>query len=477
LDDILLGDATDQLAALQAGRVSARELLQAVLERTDRLNPIVNAVVARDADRAMSDATAVDAARARGEPVGPLAGLPMTVKDIFDIDGLPASTGMKSLLGREAVDSEAVARVRAAGALVWGHTNVPAGSSDLQTFNALYGVTRNPWNPARTAGGSSGGSAAAVAARLTALEIGADIGGSLRVPASYCGVACHRPSWGLISQRGIAAPPGYMADYDLLAVGPIARSVRDLQLLLMVLAGVPPAPTPSRRGLRLGLWFDEPAFPIDGPVRALIADFADLMQGEGVAVDPIASPLPPRAMLATYMTLMLAATSGALPPAARAVFELFRGAAKIASALGAGPLSWAHGVLGYTARHRDWLAANEQRARMKGEVAEVFARYDAILAPVTPTAAFPHDLAGTQATRRLTTSDGRRIAYLEQLDWIALATLCDLPATVIPIGSTPEGLPVGVQIIGRPGADASTLATAAALQSLAGRFQPPPPFA
>ncbi len=476
MDNFLLSDATEQLAALCTGRVSAFELLLAAMKRTERLDPTINAVVARDVERAMADARAIDEARACGVALGSLAGLPMTVKDIFDIDGLPASTGMKSLLGRTARDAEAVALVRAAGAVVWGQTNVPAGSSDYQTFNALYGVTRNPWNPARTPGGSSGGSAAALAAGFTALEIGADIGGSLRIPAGYCGVACHRPSWGLIPQRGIAAPPGYLADYDLLAVGPMARSVRDLQLLMTVLAGTPQASTPLLGDLRIGLWLDEPKFPIDPDVRASVAGFAARLRSEGVAVESITSPLPAMPMLSTYMTLLLAALSGGLSPAARGAFDLLRGPAKIAEALGAGPLSWAHGVLGYAARHHEWLAANEARAGMKADLTSVFERSDVILAPVTPTAAFTHDHAGTQATRWLTTSDGRRIRYLEQVDWIALATVCDLPATVIPVGLTPEGLPVGVQVIGPPGADAATLATAAALEAVAGGFQAPPNF-
>lgn len=476
MDELLLSDATEQLAALQARRVSACELLRATLDRTDRLDPSINAVVARDTDRAMADALAIDQTRARGDAVGALAGLPMTVKDIFDIEGLPASVGMKSLLGRASRDAEVVARVRAAGAVVWGHTNVPAGSSELQTFNKLYGVTRNPWDPERTPGGSSGGSAAAVAAGFTALEIGADIGGSLRIPAAYCGVACHRPTWGLISQRGIAAPPGYLADYDLLVVGPIARSVRDLQLLMAALAGTPAKPTPSLRNLRIGLWLEEPVFPLDPAVRLAIEDFAAKLQGEGVAVHSIGSPLPGEAMLSTYMTLLLAALSGGLPPVTRAIFDLLRQPAKIAEAYGSGPFSWAHGVLGYTARHHEWLAANEARATMKAEIARVFERCDVILAPVTPTAAFAHNHAGMQASRWLTTSDGRRIRYLDQVDWIALATLCDLPATVIPIGLTSNGLPVGVQIIGAPGADAATLATAAALEAVAGRSRVPPGF-
>ncbi|HEX3366376.1 amidase family protein [Phenylobacterium sp.] len=474
MDDILQSDATEQLSALEAGRVSASELLQAEFDRTDKLNPAINAVIARDAERAISDAAAVDAARARGEALGVLAGLPMTVKDIFDIEGLPASVGMKSLLGRPAKDADAVARVRATGALVWGHTNVPAGSSDFQTYNALYGVTRNPWNLGRTPGGSSGGAAAAVAAGFTALEVGADIGGSLRIPAGFCGIACHRPSWGLISQRGIAAPPGYLSDYDLLVVGPMARSVRDLQLLLTVLADVAVSPTPTLASLRIGLWLDEPTFPIDPEVRTVIEAFAGELQGEGVAVDPVTLPIAAREMLSTYMTLLLAAISGVLGPATRAVFDLFRGPAKLAEVCGAGHLSWAHGVLGYTARHHEWLAASEERARMTARVAQAFALYDAILAPVTPTTAFAHNHAGTQATRWLSMSDGGRIRYLEQVDWIALAILCDLPVTVIPVGLAPEGMPVAVQIIGRPGSDAATLAIASALETVTGGFRPPP---
>lgn len=476
MDELLLCDATGQLAALRDSRVSARELLRATVERVDRLDRSVNCVVARNVDRAMADAFTIDDARARGDMLGPLAGLPMTVKDIFDVDGLPASVGLKSAPSRPARDAEAVARVRAVGALVWGQTNVPAGASDLQTFNARYGTTCNPWNFARTPGGSSGGSASAVAAGFSALEIGADIGGSLRIPAAYCGVACHRPTWGLIPQRGIAAPPGYAADYDLLVVGPMARSVRDLQLLLGVLAGTPTAPTPLLRNLRVGLWLDEPAFPVDPVVRASIEGFGASLQAEGVAIDPIASPLPAGPMLSTYMTLLLATLSGAMPPVARAAFDLLRQPAKIAEACGAGPLSWAHGVMGYTARHHEWLAANEARTRMKAKIATIFERHDVLLAPVAPTVAFAHDHVGMQASRWLTTSDGGRIRYLEQVDWIALAILCDLPATVIPIGVTPEGLPVGVQIIGAPGADAATLATAAAFEVVAGGFRAPPGF-
>ncbi len=421
----------------------------------------------------MAEARAVDAARARGERLGPLAGLPTTVKDIFDIAGLPASAGTRSLLGRVSQEAAAVASVRAAGAIVWGHTNVPVGSSDWQAFNPLYGVTRNPWDPARTPGGSSGGSAAALAAGFTALEIGADISGSLRIPAAFCGVASHRPSWGLISQRGLVPPADSEADVDLLVVGPMARSVRDLQLLLSVLADIPAEPAVTPRDLRIGVWLDEPSFPLDPAVRAVIASLAESLRKDGATVETIASPLPAREMMAAYMTLLLAVLGGYLPPVARALFKPLRGPARLAAALGAGPLSWAHGVLGYTARPAERSAAGEARARLQAAMAGVFDRFDILLAPVFPTAAFAHDHGPLLPARRMTASDGRRLGYLEGFDWIALATLCDLPATVIPSGLTAEGLPVGVQIIGPPGADAATLAAAAALEPGAGGYRSP----
>src|SRR5215469_12365051 len=183
--DILSLDATDQLQALAALRISARELLEASIARTDRLNPKLNAVVSRDLGRAYARALIIDERRARGETLGLLGGLPMTVKDTFDVQGLPASAGIKALLDRTAEDAAVVARVHSADAIVWGKTNTPVYASDWQTYNSLYGTTSNPWDLIRTPGGSSGGSAAAVAAGITALEIGADIGGSIRVTVAF----------------------------------------------------------------------------------------------------------------------------------------------------------------------------------------------------------------------------------------------------------------------------------------------------
>lgn len=219
LADVLFLDATDQLNALVARQIGARELLEASVARTDRLRRRLNAVISRDLDRAYATAKIIDDRRARSGRLGSLGGLPMTVKEALDMEGLPASAGVKRLLNRKAEDALVVRRVRFADAIVWGKTNTPVNSDDWQTYNPLYGTTNNPWDVKRTPGGSSGGSAVALAAGMTALEIGADMGGSLRVPASFCGVFAHKPTYGLVLQRGYVPPVDAAADLDLAVWG------------------------------------------------------------------------------------------------------------------------------------------------------------------------------------------------------------------------------------------------------------------
>jgi amidase len=460
LKDILSLDATAQLQALAALRISAQELLQVSVALTDRLNPKLNAVVSRDLDRAYASARLIDDRRARRESLGRLAGLPMTVKDALDVEGLPASAGIESLLHRTATDAVVVSRARAQGAIVWGKTNTPVKAADWQTYNALYGTTNNPWDLKRTPGGSSGGSAAAVAAGLTALEIGADIAGSLRVPASFCGVFAHKPTYGIVSQRGFAPLPGLPAELDLAVVGPMARSARDLRLLLSIIAD---APIPT----------GEPIFALDTEVKAIITAFARQLAAAGAIVEPVRCPVDPEALIFVYTMLLFALTGADLPSSQRHVYEMLRGPAKIARAMGAKPLSWAQGVLAHTARHREWLQANETRAQMADVMETFFARHDVLLTPVCPTPAFPHDHRRF-ALRKLTCSDGRKIAYLEILDWIALATVCGLPATVVPAGLTSQRLPVAAQIIVLRGGDSRALAVAQAIDEQIGGFRAPP---
>ena len=467
MDDLLKRDATDQLAALSAKRVSAVELLKAALARHEQTHGQINAVVAVALERAMDRARAVDDLRVRGETQGLLAGLPMTVKDTLDVVGLPASSGLRSLRQRQAEDASAVKLAKQAGAVIWGKTNTPVMAGDWQTFNALYGTTNNPWDQARTTGGSSGGAAAALAAGVTALEIGSDIGGSLRIPASFCGVYSHKPTWGLIDQHGHVPPsPGSWSERDLNVIGPMARSARDLRLLLSVIEDGPlaaKAPPADLKEARIALWLDEPSFPLDPEVRAAIESFAAELSAAGAQVTPIPSPVHMPSLMSAYQVLLGGVLGEDMPPATIRNLERMRGWARWQMSRGAGPTSNAAMTLAYTATHREWMAADAVRARLRHEIAGIFSRFDAILAPITPITAFPHDHRPF-GKRRLVSSEGKAMPYTSMLDWISLATALHLPATAIPAGPAASGLPVGVQLIGPLHGDARMLALAQAIE-------------
>jgi amidase len=468
--DILDLDATGQLAELAAGRISAVELLNLSIARRDETHARLNAVVVTDPAGGLKQAQAVDAARARGEALGALAGLPMTCKDTLDVVGMAASAGLAALRDRICEDAVTVARARAAGAVIWGKTNVPVMAGDWQSYNDLYGASNNPWDVSRTTGGSSGGAASALASGVTALEIGSDIGGSLRVPANFCGVYSHKPSWGAVSQIGHVPPrPGTRSQRDLNVVGPMARSARDLKLLFSVIAeaAAPAQAPPALRGLKVGLWLDEPLYPLDPQVRSVIEAYAAQLADAGVIVEPIASPIDARRLERAYSTLLGAVIATDMTPEARAQMEAMR-----PMALAAGPDSPMATIVAYTATHAEWLEADEVRAQIRDQALTAFARFDLILAPVTPVAAFPHDHQPFQE-RELMLSTGRTIGYTTMLNWIALATACGLPASCVPAGLTTGGLPVGVQLIGPPGADARMLAVAQAFEAVRGFVKPP----
>jgi amidase len=477
--DLLSFDATAQLAALAARRISAVELLKLVLARHEQTHGAINAVVAVDLERALERARAVDDLRAKDHPLGPLAGLPMTIKDTLDVAGLPASSGLEAFRRRKTEDATCVAHARAAGAVIWGKTNVPVLAADWQSSNGLYGATSNPWDPTRTSGGSSGGAAAALAVGVTALEIGSDIGGSLRVPASFCGVFSHKPTWGMVSQYGHVPPrPGSRAERDLNVIGPLARSARDLRLLLSVIEDGPLAPkaAPAElKGARIALWLDEPSFPLDPQVRGVLEAFAGELAAAGAEVTPIPTPVDVHALIGAYHTLLGGVLGEDLPPGLLRRMVMMRGPARWAMRRGAGPLSRAAMILAYTATHREWMAADAVRARLRHEIGELFDRYDAVLAPIAPVPAFPHDRRPFEK-RRLTTSDGKVVPYNAMLDWIALPTALGLPATAAPAGLTAGGLPVGAQLIGPVAGDARTLALAQAIDENIRGFVAPPPI-
>jgi amidase len=475
MPDILSLDATGQLAALEARRISAVELLEEAARRYKTQHARINAVVAHDFERAGARARAIDEARSRGENLPMLAGLPMTIKDTFEVEHLPASSGLRALLGRGVADAVVVARARLAGAVIWGKTNVPVMAGDWQSYNSLYGTTNNPWDVTRTPGGSSGGAAAAVASGITALEIGSDIGGSLRVPAAFSGIYSHKPTWGLVSQRGHVPPaPGSFAQRDLNVVGPMARSARDLRLLLSVMEDGPlaaKAPPANLRGLKIGLWTEDAACPLDPQVLAVVQAFAASLAAQGAEVKPT-QPVQGAELMPAYLVLLGAIVAQDMDERTRRQLRLARAFGDLAGAIGL-PAPWMEAIGGYAATHLDWMAADETRARIGAELRGLWDRFDVVLAPVSAVTAFPHDHTPF-LKRKLTLSDGAAIPYRSMLNWIALATACGLPVTTIPAGLAADGLPVGLQIIGPRGADARTLAVAQGIEEALGGFVAPP---
>lgn len=478
-----LGSATEIARRLARREVSSREALDLSLERIARLNPPLNSVVTLDTERARQRADAADAALARGESWGPLHGVPMTIKDTFEVAGIRTTAGSPDL--REhvpATHAVAAQRLHDAGAVLFGKTNVPLMAGDVQSYNAVFGASNNPWNLERTPGGSSGGAAAAVAMGLTAAEYGSDIGGSIRTPAHWCGVYGLKPTWGIVPLRGhIPGPPGTLAEADLGVVGPLARSADDLELLLRVTAGPLPDRArgwkfdlpPARRGrlqeYRVAVWLDHPDAPVDDEVSAVLRRAVEALAAAGVAVT---EKVPPGIELAAavrlYQRLVYPIILSGFPPA---VFEQM---VELASTLPADDSSTLASIARCgTARYRDWLSANEAREHFRARMAEFFGEFDILLCPVTQTAAIPHDHSEPMA-RRTIPVNGRERPYFDVFNWIALPTLTHLPAAVAPVGRTASGLPVGIQIVAPYLEDYTAIDFARRLGEVAGGFEAPP---
>ncbi|NUV83975.1 amidase [Streptomyces sp. CAI-155] len=481
--DLTYASAESLLSALRAGDVTSVELTDAAISRIERDDRAINAICAPDFDRARDAARAADRARARGEE-RPLLGIPVTVKESYDIAGLPTTWGMPEHRDHvPAEDAVQVARLRAAGAVVLGKTNVPLGLQDVQSFNEVYGTTNNPWNQGRTPGGSSGGSAAALACGLGALSIGSDIAGSLRTPAHFCGVYAHKPTLGLAASRGMVPPtvPALPVDGDLAVVGPMARSARDLGLLLDVMAGpdpltlgvaygvtLPPARHERLRDFRVLVLDEHPLLPTGAAVRAGVERVAEALADGGARVERQSALLPDLAEAALlYMQLLASGSTVHFP------VEAYEEVRAHAAGLGADDLSLdAARLRGMVLSHRDWLEANHLREVHRQGWRRLFAEFDAVVCPVSPTPAFPHDHYPDPLRRRLDI-DGVAYPYFDQLVWAGVATMPGLPATAVPAGRSPEGLPVGVQLIGPMYEDRTPLKLAELLEQRIGGFRAP----
>lgn len=475
--------AGELVADLAARRVSSVELLDQAIARIEQLDKSINAVVARDFDRARQAAIAADEALARGER-RPLLGLPMTVKESFNVAGLPTTWGIPAFKDwRPTEDAVPVQRLKAAGAVIIGKTNVPVALADWQTTNPIYGTTNNPYDVERTPGGSSGGAAAALAAGYVALELGSDIGASLRTPAHYCGVFAHKPTYGVVARRGHNFPrqPALPSAGDGLAVvGPMARSAQDIALAFDVIAGpdeqrdgvgwrlqLPPPRHRALRDFRVLLIDTHPLCPTAEVVRAALAQLADRLGKEGATVARQSPLLPDLAEVSrNYMRLLGPVMTNGRPP------EFYDQMRSLAASLKPDDQSLdAIYLRSANVGWREWEAANVVRTGLQHQWAEMFKQWDVVLCPPMPTPAFKHDRADPNA-RRLDV-DGQAVAYSNNFVWAAPATAAGLPATVAPIGRTDTGLPIGVQIVGPNLEDRTPIQFAQLLEQAFGGFVPP----
>ncbi len=470
---------------IQRREISARELLEHFVARVEQHNPKLNAVVAKDIERARKLALEADEAQARGESLGVLHGLPMTIKDAYEVEGIVSTGGAPvwkdHVPGRSAT---AVERLQRAGAIVFGKTNVPYMSGDLQTFNEVYGTTNNPWNLACGPGGSSGGSAASLAAGLTAIEYGSDIGGSIRTPAHLCGVFGHKPTFGIVPKRGhLGPPPGWLREGDLSVSGPLARSAEDLEIMLRLTAGpdwdraggwkldLPPARVRDPKNLRVAVWIDDPYCDIDKESAGLLNNAAKALQDAGAHVDFNARPDFTLAEISeAYLVLLHSCTGAGFPESLRAKMLADK------KNLAADDKSHrALQIIGATMTYADRMMWEERQTQLRAKWDAFFRNYDVVLSPVMMRPAFPHDHGSNWHARRMDVNGVAR-EYMDVLIWAGPAVVSYLPASVAPVGVTSEGLPVGVQIIGPNLGDYTTIAVAGMLENILGGFKAPPGY-
>jgi amidase len=456
--ETLFRSATDAARLLRQKEISARELTDALLARIDAVNPAINAVVEFRADEASREAAAADRALAGGARLGPLHGVPMTVKDSFDVAGLHTTWGNPEFASYVAqTDATLVRRLKDAGAIVVGKTNVHFMLADFgQTANDLYGITNNPWDTGRTPGGSSGGGAAALAAGLTFLEYGSDLVGSIRIPASFCGVYGLKPSVGVVPLTGFQVPGTQTSPPELTymsAVGPLARSAADLRTALEATAGpegsaskayswrlAPPRHTQLEE-FRVGVVLDHDHAPVSSEVESLLSKAVEAVLGAGATV---AEGWP----------------AGIDPVEEAESFGYHVG------------LFFAHHEQHQLTRPQDLVEQERRRLRARAAWTRYFDEVDVFLCPANFTPAFPHDPRPFDQ-RTISTPEGDR-PYDNQPFWISHASLPGLPAVVAPIGTTPAGLPVGLQIIGPLFEDDTTITFAERLADVAGGYERAP---
>jgi len=474
--------ASQLLAWLRAGAVTSLAATEAYIARIEALDRPegVNAVVVRDFARALERARAADAALAEGRPWGPLHGLPMTVKENNDIQGLPTTLGNPARSGHVAErNSVPVQRLLDAGAIILGKTNLALDVNDVQSYNPVYGCTRNPHDLAVTAGGSSGGSAAAIAAGFTALELGGDIGGSIRTPAHCCGVFGHKATYGVIPA----------ARQDIVVKGPLARAPEDLAVLLDVLAGptgpaargwqlrLPPSPKQRLADFRVAVWADDPVCPVDQDVAAAVQRLVAALRAAGATVDEAARPaFEPAEAFALYKQLLAAAENNGLSaPDYDAAVQAAQRLPPTDEGDAAMQARW------IAQSHHAWHAADGRRQALRDAWEAFFQDFDVLVAPACCSDAWPHDHSGStdqpfwKVGERVIPGNGLETPYHRQVFWAGVTNVAFNPSTAFPAGRSAAGLPVGLQAVGAEYADHTTIAFASALAREAGGFAFSPP--
>jgi len=453
IPDLAWGSIAALSALLRDGHLSAAELLEAQLERIERSNPALNAIVTLDADGARRAAAGADAARRRGDVWGALHGLAVTLKDSHAVAGLRSTIGVAEVGDRvPAEDGTVAARIRAAGGIILGKTNLASWLYDIQGVSELFGRTNNPWDLGRTAGGSSAGSAAAVAAGLTVVEVGSDVGGSVRIPASFCGVVGFKPTEGRIPESGHQEVGQPRSHWVMESIGPLGRSVDDVERLFRLLAGpdgrdwsVPPVPiasvaTPALRGLRIAVAEALPGLTVQADVRATVGRVARDLESAGAIVDPAVPPIDWAAAREARRRLFRLADRPFGSDAAPGAFR-----------------EYAEALAVRTETIRAW---------------EVFlAGFDAFLCPSTSTTAFEHRPMGEPFD-----VDGEVVEYWTPEQHAQPFNFTGQPAISLPAGLDVGGLPIGIQLAARRWHDAELLAVARAIEPVAGGFLRPPAF-
>jgi len=473
-----------QLASLiRKKKIGCLELLNLYWKRIERYNHKINAIIFMNIAAARKRAKQADKALAKGEVWGPLHGVPMTIKESYDVLGMPTTWGVPQFRDNYPTKNAiAVDRFLKAGVVLFGKTNVPLYLADWQTFNEIYGTTNNPWDVTRVPGGSSGGAAAALAAGLTGIEAGSDIGASIRNPAHYCGVYGHKPTFGIVSPRGQALP-GVVAATDISVIGPMARSAEDLALALDVMAGPDEIdragwqlrlPRPNKKRLReykVAVIYTDPEAEVDGEVQKRLYAVVDFLLKNKVKVSGNARPeIDSRQAYRNYIQLLRAATSGRMTP------EMFQKNLEALRLIDPSDGSYqAQLIRAQAMYHKDWLALNEARHKMRLAWADFFRDYDLLLCPAATTAAFPHKQKG-ERWERMVVVNGQPQPSTTQMFWAGYSCNFYLPSTVAPAGFSSEGLPVGVQIIGPQYGDHTCISFARLLEKEFQAFVPPPGF-